>query len=165
MVDPDCRRKRQSIGSRRLHFRGMLAQTLSFIVLGDVFLATSLEHGAVFSSADVSGAGCPSALVLPALCPARISASSSLLAATTRNLPFGKIPSICLTGAAGEHPWWMSTNVPGSRSDDVVMADGQMTNPAGGPSANGSPQRRMACLGNLSEMEPRDLPLTTMRGC
>src|SRR3954470_14251828 len=34
------------------------------------------------STADASDAECPSALVLPALCPARISASSSLLAAT-----------------------------------------------------------------------------------
>src|SRR5450755_3613448 len=34
------------------------------------------------STADESGAECPSALVLPALCPARISVSSSLLTAT-----------------------------------------------------------------------------------
>src|ERR1700742_3383816 len=34
------------------------------------------------SIADASGAGCPSVLVLPALCPVRISASSSLLTAT-----------------------------------------------------------------------------------
>src|ERR1700683_2609171 len=34
------------------------------------------------STADESGAECPSALVLPALCPVRISVSSSLLAAT-----------------------------------------------------------------------------------
>src|ERR1700683_5324632 len=34
------------------------------------------------STADEAGAECPSALVLPALCPVRISVSSSLLAAT-----------------------------------------------------------------------------------
>jgi hypothetical protein len=93
----------------------------------------SLEHDAVFSSADVSGAGCPSALFCRRFARPGFLLHLRSLRLRPEILP-SEIPSIRLTGAAGEHPWWTSTNVPGSRSDDVVMADG---NPAGGPSANG----------------------------
>src|SRR6476619_1399257 len=58
------------------------------------------------NTAGGSDAGCPSALVLPALCPARISVSSSLLAATmNQKSSLREVPQFVSGGLTADTPF------------------------------------------------------------